>query len=451
MDVVRSLQEFCADPTSENYNNLPRFMHSLLIDVSFKCLFYKNGNLALCKRILQIAKEIEIIRRPNDASVEGEVVVYIGNASGLSELDLLYRTGVVTIPILDAEELLIEQRGYSETMREFPEYQRHPDNPDLTPNGEQLIYVLGKFAALGNPASFHSLWVRRLRLKAYQKVRDRILLPLMQSRFAHRFGTGFTEMLCDRLMHRLPGQAPEAESFHRDVIPAEFIDENDEIFGGWINLDSTNQQFSAVRGSHLGVSLHQLRAGFARVPAEQIPLVKPYATKRPGPFGPIVCPPGHMIMFPQYIVHQVMGIPAQHIMKRLFTGWRMCTTPNTLHPDKIPRLQAQAIMPLPSNQLPPMFSLHHGSAWMNREFHPVSRTDPIEYSTSGWLRETLKPTILRPDLRSLRFLDSLQHYEANSTAEDDIKMYTPYSRDELACYRPVPDNASLATLTISVD
>ena len=448
MEGIRSLEEFCGDPIPERYESLPESIRSLLVDLSFKCLFYKNGNLALCKRILELAKEIKIVQRPNDESVEGEVIVYIGDPTGLSELNQLYRTGVVAIPILNEEELLVEQRGYLETLRQFPEYKRHPDNPDLTPNGEQLIYVLGKFAALGNPASFHSLWVRRLRLKAYRVVRERILLPLIKSRLAHRFANGFTEMLCDRLMHRLPGQAPEAESFHRDVIPSEFIDESDEIFGGWINLDSTDQKFSAVRGSHLGVSLHSLRPGFARVPSEQIPLVKPYATKSNGPFGPILCPPGHMIVFPQYIVHQVMGIPAPHIMKRLFTGWRMCTTPDTLHPGKIPRLQAQAIMPLPSNQLPPMFSQHHGSAWMNREFHPIARNDPIEYSTGGWLRETLKETLLHPNLRSLRFLDSLQYYEANSTAEDDIRMYLPYSQEELACYVPISKDVSTDTIIL---
>lgn len=436
MEGDQRLREFCDVPTLERFDSLSEQIRLLLVDLSFKSLFYKNGNLSLCKKILELAKEIKIVKRPDD-SVEGEVIVYIGDPSGLRELDLLYRTGVIAIPFLSEEELAVEQQGYLEAMREFPEYKRHLDNPDLTPNGEQLIYVLGKFAALGNPSSFHAPWIRNLRMKAYRIVREKILLPILNSRIAHRFENGYTEMLCDRLMHRLPGQAPEAESFHRDVIPAEFINESDEIFGGWINLDSTNQYFSAVRGSHLGVSLHRLQPGFARVPNDQIPLVKPYATKKPGPFGPIACPPGHMILFPQYIVHQVMGVPATHIMKRLFTGWRLCSTPNTLHPGKINRLEAQAIMPLPSNQMPPMFSLHHGSAWMNRQFHPISRTNPIEYSTGGWLQDTFKATILRPDLRSLRFLDSLQHYEANSTSEDDIKMYQPYSQEELALYRPI--------------
>ena len=442
------IRSFCNQPNTQRFESLSVSVRNLMVDLSFKCLFYKNGNLTLCRRILEIANEITIVQRPNDESVEGQVIVYIGDPSGLSELDRLYRVGVVTIPILDAEELISEQEGYLETMREFPEYKRHHENRDLTPNGEQLIYVLGKFAALGNPASFHSLWVRRLRLKAYCIVREMILLPLLNSRLAHRFEDAFTEMLCDRLMYRLPGQAPEAESFHRDVIPSEFIGDSDEIFGGWINLDSTDQKFSAVRGSHLGVSLHSLRSGFARVPTEQIPLVKPYATKNTGPFGPIICPPGHMIIFPQYIVHQVLGQPAENIMKRLFTGWRISSSPNALHPDKINRLQEQAIMPLPSNQLPPMFSKHHGSAWMNREFHPIARNDPIEYSTRGWLRETFKYSILRPYLKNIRFLDSLLYYSANSTAEDDISMYPPYSLRELSFYNPISRVVSTDTIIV---
>ena len=118
MEGISSLREFCNNPVPERYESLPEHMRSILIDLSFKCLFYKNGNLALCKKILELANEIKIVKRPNDESVEGEVIVYIGDPSGLSELNQLYRTGIVAIPILNDEELLVEQSGYLETMRE---------------------------------------------------------------------------------------------------------------------------------------------------------------------------------------------------------------------------------------------------------------------------------------------------------------------------------------------
>ena len=66
------------------------------------------------------------------------------------------------------------------------------------------------------------------------------------------------------MLYRKVGRSPSRESWHRDeAINAE---ENDQIFGGWINLDTEDQYFSCAPGTHTGVKGH---SGFAPISKEE--------------------------------------------------------------------------------------------------------------------------------------------------------------------------------------
>jgi hypothetical protein len=103
-------------------------------------------------------------------------------------------------------------------LREFPEYRRDPANPNHDATGNPLVYVLGGFAALGNPASFHKELVRDLRRGCRAAI-----LPLFQEmigRYASeelRNETKF-EILIDRMLYRLVSQQPSGPHHFKNVI-----------------------------------------------------------------------------------------------------------------------------------------------------------------------------------------------------------------------------------------
>lgn len=415
------IQQLCTDRNPLLWQQLSKDAQEVFIAICYRSLFFKVGDLNLAKWILNISGEIKI--------VQNYIIKNNKNMNGLGILEKLYRFGVSTIPIIDPKDLKQVNEEYHKTRVGFPEYERIPLT-ELTPNGEELVYVLGKFAALGNPSSFHNEWVRKYRMMCYKAVRKEILKPLLKSSFAINFDNGHTEMLFDRIMWRIPGQQPPRETFHRDVIPSRFIDDHDEVFGGWLNTDMKSQYFSAIPGSHLGISLKTLQPGFARVANEDLGVIKMDTMS-------FECPPGHMIIFPQYIVHEVLSKIATRYMGRIFTGWRLSNSPRTLHPDKVERMRKQAIMQLPSNQEPPMFSSHHNSAWLQKPFHLIDSQNPLEYSTLEWGAETFKDSLME-DIKGIirlpRYLKSLEYY---SKKDSTIKKYREYGENEIKMYLPI--------------
>uniref|UniRef100_A0A6C0H3Q4 Uncharacterized protein n=1 Tax=viral metagenome TaxID=1070528 RepID=A0A6C0H3Q4_9ZZZZ len=309
-----------------------------------------------------------------------------------------------------------------DTLRGFPEYKRNPENANLDGSGNTLVYVLGGFAALGNPASFHNDLVRDLRRKCKKAVIP-LFKELINSYVDKKLRTETKlEMLFDRMMYRQKSQQPSAESWHRDVIPPKLIQDNDDLFGGWLNLDEDDQYFSCIPGSHLGIRQKELKEGFATIPKEEVPIIEAYRYR-------FRVPPGHMIVFPQYILHEVVSQKSEKNMMRIFTGWRTTISTDYLHPGTKERIGAQAVMPLPSGQISPMFSANHGSLFRSNQFKPIPNTShkvsTIEWSVNTFLEELLDK---RKDYIIPRFLTSLKEY--------NLPMYTEYTEEEMALYRP---------------
>ena len=231
-------------------------------------------------------------------------------------------------------------------------------------------------------------------------------------------------MLFDRLMFRHKGQEPSEETWHRDVIPTQNIYPDDEVYGGWLNLDEKPQYFSCILGSHLGVKLSTLKEGFAKIPPELVGTLKPYATK-------VKILPGHLIIFPQYILHEVLNAKAEHNMMRLFTGWRLTLSKKFIHPDTRQRMVTQSIMQLPSAQEPPMYSRTHLNQWQTKEFRPVKpgpKTSLVKWSHDSFPPEFLKKSKTKNYTLLPRFLQSLQYYK--------LPLYEPYTEDEIDLYLP---------------
>ena len=464
-EIIRS---FCDNEDPRILHKLTPTAKALLIDGCFSVLFQKFGNHELATVALEELGEIKKLRyKANEAEGKANfqkkkglhrkavkkawkklsekerltyrplVSSFVYTGKSLGGYQDLKRAGATIVKVLDKKDLPKAREGFMAATRSFPEYKRNPKDPDQTVGGHPLVYALGGFAALGNPASFHNPYVRQQRLTTREAV-----IPLFETviRLMHneeqRAKTKF-QMVPDRMLYRHRSQAPSAESWHRDVTPAKYLTQGDEVYGGWLNLDLTqNQYFSFIPGSHLGVNLLELREGFASLSPEAIKMVKPYRNR-------IAVPPGYALIFPQYILHEVVSNRATYDMMRIFMGWRTTTSGGFLVPATRERMETQGIIPLPSGQEPPMYAANHGSFFRHKVFRPIYDID-WKVSTIGWSNETFKesgptgvPITIRhegkgdkPDYRLIpRYMNSLKHY--------GLPMYPPYTKEELDLYLPI--------------
>ena len=276
---------------------------SLRVLESFKNLATKHKNPDLIEESIDMLLKENMIELITDSVSNKHIVLsnisksIITNMK-LSPLDSLFVLGATTIPIISESELNHIREEFMEEMRQFPEYKRNT-NADKTKDGNPITYVLGGFGAFGNPTSFHNLTARHLRQDIYKTCIDlfRELIEIYnKSHFKDIHNTYKLEALIDRFMFRTKRHFSTSESWHRDVAKDSCLLEDDEIYGGWINLDKTSQYLSFIPGSHLNVQLKGLKDGFAKIGKEDIHLFKKYKQL-------IEIKPGHCVIFPQYILH----------------------------------------------------------------------------------------------------------------------------------------------------
>ena len=230
-------------------------------------------------------------------------------------------TGVVTLQILkgDASKL------FREAEQSFPEFK----------SGAKP-HVLGGFAAYGNPSSFHCPLVKALRKATFEKVRSsKIFQKYLEEIRPTTHWNYRLEVLFDRVLHRFPDQKPNAETAHRDVTPGKFLKEEDDdlLFGGWLNLTRHEQFFVGKPGSHLGIrntfEVSQAHQGFSTLDPKSEEYKDYQNTKQK-----FSVPPGHLIIFPQHLIHEVLSQKSKHEQFRLFIGWRLTRATTPLFPDK---------------------------------------------------------------------------------------------------------------------
>ena len=412
---IKIIDKFCKTLDTDLLKDISPKSKELLIDGSYTCLFQKYGNIKIAEIILQYYGEI--IKISNSWISQGDY--------SLTGFKGLKRLGVVTIPVIYPREIKDLRNKFMDTLRGFPEYKRDTEDPDLDSAGNTLVYVLGGFAALGNPASFHNDLVRNLRKKCRKAVIP-LFKELIDSYVDKKLRTETKlEMLFDRMMYRQKSQQPSKESWHRDVIPPKLIQANDELFGGWLNLDEDDQYFSCIPGSHLGKQQKELDKGFAAISKDEVDIIGAYRYI-------FRVPPGHMIVFPQYILHEVVAQRSEKNMMRIFTGWRTTISRDYLHSGTKERIERQAVMPIPSGQIPPMFAANHGSFFRSNQFKPIPDDTSHKVSTIEWSVNTF--------LQKLLILDKMGEYiiprNLTSLEEYNLKMYTKYTEEEMDLYRP---------------
>jgi hypothetical protein len=388
-------------------------------------------------------RKIGLERRKVEVGITGiyEYAVFDiekGKYDQLSPVKQLERAGVTTLEVIPKKELKKYQKNFDATLQKFPEYRRDPDNPTLDGKGNPLVYVAGGFAALGNPASFHNEFSRQLRIMGYEKMR--ILIKEYVSRLGYTSPKKSYNLqaLSDRMMYRQKGQHPTAEAWHRDVMPPDKIEYEDEVFGGWINLDSHDQYFSCIPGSHATEVQKTLDAGFATLtdaiikiyarddqekptPAE----LKPYLAEVTKDRHRFHIPPGHMVIFPQYILHEVAANKAQYNMRRQFTGWRLTPSKTPLYPLEL--FDEQAVIPLPGGMIPPMYARNHLSYFQEKQF---KLTDETKYNLTEWSVASFRKRCL---VKSKKDKPIIQRHMESLTAYK-FPLYPPYLKKERSIY-----------------
>lgn len=290
---------------------------------------------------------------------------------------MLHRYGVVTMPAFTSDDA---RRRWSQRLwdaiDEFPEYRQGTA-------GRHTQRVLGGFGALGNPSSFHHTEVQELRMRLKKNVVGPMLAHYVRVR-------GWTddhvnlESLFDRLCVRFKEfGSVSAETWHRDIydgakyghrelprsLPGNL---RDLLFGGWVNMSDEDQFFVCEIGSHRGEEAQRaqdLGGGFAQVDKqrqeEAARELERQANRHIGVVrcnrkGHVVVPPGHIVMFPQNLLHAVLPGPGPTTPGlRLFLGHRLTCESVPLFPDLARVVTNNEVPHIPSGQRPPMYSQNH--------------------------------------------------------------------------------------------
>ena len=305
---------------------------------------------------------------------------------------MLTTTGVVTLKVLTGGATDL----FREAEQSFPEFKPGARGP----------YVLGGFAAYGNPASFHCPFVKELRKATFEKVTSsKIFQKYLEEVRPTTHWNYRIEVLFDRMLHRYPGQKPSAETAHRDVTPAKYLKEADDdmLFGGWLNLTDHEQYFVGKPGSHLGIrntyEVSQAHKGFSTLDPNSDEYRNYQENKKR-----FIVPPGHLIIFPQHLIHEVIADKSNHEQFRLFFGWRLTKATTPLFPNKEEIIDTLGVPFEPSGQMPPMYSANHGSAFKNKPFNWIGvANNELRGSLLDWWDQTMKVPMKR-------HLESLKSY-----------------------------------------
>lgn len=322
----------------------------------------------------------------------------------------LFDEGYVVVPVLDAQELKEFHNDIVSEMKKFPEY-KHPEKKDT-------VFINSGFGALANASSFHNPAIRSLRLRMMHPA-----IELLQSLNQIEKTSRFIEQLPDRLSLRRIGTSATTEAWHRDMAANPYAD--DEVMGGWLNLDTNEDQFfSGVPRTHKD---KKGKSGFAKLSEKD----KEKAEERK---QKITIPPGHWFCFYQNMIHEVVSRKMKHNSLRLYTGFRLSKHKMALFSSQNKALQdskdfqegypngystetmleTQGVPPLPSGQRAPAF------AKMNMIF-PKQRATIQE-----WSLKTFKPICVHPKTvagQHYQFVDRFM----KSLAEYHLPLYPEYS------------------------
>lgn len=251
---------------------------------------------------------------------------------------------VVIVPIFAAGELADVRRRFDEAVLTFPEFHHPPAG-----SGVRYPYVPGSFGAFRNPANFHCEFARAMRARIHEPAKAAI----------GESGKSFAQLF-DSLRFLLAGMQFQGESWHRDSHPM-----GGTIWGGWVNMDDHAQIFRCVPDSTSATG-----RGFG---AENEP---PAHLQRD-----ISVPPGSMILFRQDILHCIIKSKMAYNSYKMYVGFRISEQLDAIY-DAEHIIAEQRSPPLPSGEIPAMYSLNHNSCLLYSHTIPWS-----ECIVQDWIKE----------------------------------------------------------------
>ena len=322
----------------------------------------------------------------------------------------LMREGYVVLPtpLVDPQMLGQARAAFDQHFLESPEFLAPPRplDDDWTP-------VLGGFGALGNPSSFHHPFVRKMREMCEAWLLDNDALPLNGRRLEQCF---------DRLMRRPKGLLPDSETWHRDESVG--TQPGDDIFGGWINLDTQSQYFSCAPRTHLEASARDRNNGFAKItdPAE-----KAHYQSIADAHGPVEIPVGHMLVFYERLVHEVLKKKATYLMRRMFLGWRATTSHEPLFGTERTNqwITTQEPPLIKSGQIAKMFANLHANLHIHKIIEVYDKRTYQPQCYSPYAAQSKDPTKWYHNLVHQRI-----HNPMKSLAEYGLPMHPAYEPEE---------------------
>ena len=308
--------------------------------------------------------------------------------------------GQVVVPTSFTDPAMLKQAQaeFINTLKGFPEF--------TAAAAENNSFVLGAFSALGNAGSFHNHFVRQLRQTMHTELYNAVFKELLEDYYPdHNL-----EQLIDRMMHRPAGRVVSGESLHRDESGGSA---GDLTLGGWLNLNDEPQEFHCDGGRHILVPTETpVCACFKKVPKIQ----------QTGHLEAVEIPAGHAILFVDNIMHEVVSKKYNHDLYRLFLGFRLTRDTKPLIPGLRELLKAQAVVPLKSAQVPPMYSKLHLVNWLPKvqafsaSVRPELLTD-FTYKTGKRAGKTFR---VAP-----RFMPSLEKVSRLSGIDAKYEEYCP--------------------------
>lgn len=354
----------------------------------------------------------------------------------------LLRIGVATIPIPELSTLAKRQAARAaldKAISNFPEYQKHyvqdgawvfhKDKKTNAVKANKRKLVMGGFAALGNPSSFHNPFVRRWRMIVHSHTKDFMRRVVLHPDFPmsprDKNTLRFAQEI-DRLMVRPAGAQPSAESWHKDSSP--LAPKQDLIFGGWLNLDEAHQGFSCVLptdGKALVKDKDKDEDDDLRGRVGFEPIADKTFNKELSKQSTLIkVPPGHLLVFLDEIIHEVLSKKYDHVTQRLFMGWRLTHAKTPLCKDLAKKLDTMAAIPLKSNQEPPMYAALH---WTNH-------SNALEkFSVEAFKDECLVWTKM---MSTKKMVQHVPRYMPSLKKLGMAHVYPAYKPEEKALMRP---------------
>ena len=255
----------------------------------------------------------------------------------------LCNKGYTVIPVL--ENTQTARAAFQADMAGFTEVQQ----------GNTYPLQVGAFGGLGNPSSFHCPSVRAMRRLAHHKALA--LFTILCQKTPALSGYNF-DQLFDRMRVVQKGSKSAKESWHRDLSPEPDHGKGDIIFGGWICLDDTPQYFSCVPTTQ-NDPVPPGGKGFAKEKPDILKAGKVTWKVNGKITEKVTVKPGHMLIFSERILHEVLGGTCSETSYRLHTAWRLTKDNKPYFKDIIRRMKRQAPMRIKSGQEPNVYAKLH--------------------------------------------------------------------------------------------